>query len=254
MFSIVVIFVLSTSVFAGPLLHGRHGRIVNGVETTIEKHPYQVSLLTYSGGHFCGGALISEDIIVTAAHCMLAYSAKQVRVRLGSNEYEKGGEWVAVKSLKYHEGFNPLSMMNDIAVIKMSSPVRQSAKIRYIPMATKTPATGTSAMVTGWGVQCFLTCTTKSKILKEVDVNIINEKDCASSEYKYGSTVKPTMVCAAAPGKSSCQGDSGGPLVAEGKLVGIVSWSVGCGSDGFPGVYADVPSLRAWIEKTAKEL
>uniref|UniRef100_A0A1I8PKQ9 Peptidase S1 domain-containing protein n=1 Tax=Stomoxys calcitrans TaxID=35570 RepID=A0A1I8PKQ9_STOCA len=254
MLRFAVVFALACYALAGTVTDEFYGRIVNGKDTTIEKHPYQVSLQTYSGSHFCGGSIISEDIIVTAAHCMQSYTASQIRVRLGSTEYNKGGELVAVKSFRYHEGYNSKTKVNDIAVIKLATPVKESSRIRYIAMATRTPPTGTHAVVTGWGTKCFLTCVSLPKTLQEVEVDIVDEKACASSEYKYGSQIKETMVCAYAVDKDACQGDSGGPLVAEGKLVGVVSWGNGCAKSGYPGVYADVPSLHLWVERTAEVL
>uniref|UniRef100_A0A1L8EFX1 Putative trypsin-like protein n=1 Tax=Haematobia irritans TaxID=7368 RepID=A0A1L8EFX1_HAEIR len=254
MFRFVTVFALVCSAFAGPSSNDWEGRIVNGVDTTIEAHPYQVSLQSNSGSHFCGGSIISEDVVVTAAHCMQSYSASEFKVRLGSTEYHKGGELVEVKAFKFHEGYNPNTMVNDVAVIKLARPVKESASIRYVKLAEKTPANGTPAVVTGWGTTCFLACNTLPKTLQEVEVGIVNEETCASSEYKYGSQIRETMVCAYALNKDACQGDSGGPLVAEGKLVGVVSWGKGCAMAGYPGVYADVPSLRSWIEKTSKAL
>uniref|UniRef100_A0A1I8N3F8 Peptidase S1 domain-containing protein n=1 Tax=Musca domestica TaxID=7370 RepID=A0A1I8N3F8_MUSDO len=254
MFRFVTIFALVSFAFAGTLPDDFDGRIVNGVDTTIQKHPYQVSLQTTSGGHFCGGSIISEDIIVTAAHCLQRYTASQMRVRLGSTEYNSGGELVAVKSFRNHEGYNPTDKVNDIAVIKLATPVRQSTKIRYVALAEKTPVTGTPAVVTGWGSKCYLLCLTAPTILQEVEVDIVDEKACASSEYKYGSEIKKTMICAYSVNKDACQGDSGGPLVSGNKLVGVVSWGRGCAKAGYPGVYADVATLRSWVEKTAKEL
>ncbi|XP_073844681.1 trypsin-like [Musca autumnalis] len=250
----VTIFALVACALAGIVPDDYEGRIVNGVDTTIEQHPYQVSLQTNSGSHFCGGSIVSEDVVVTAAHCMQSYSAHEFKVRLGSTNYNKGGDLVAVKSFKFHEGYNPKTMVNDIAVVKLATPVRESAHVRYVQLAEKTPATGTPAVVTGWGTKCFLTCSSLPTTLQEVEVDIVDEKACASEEFKYGSMIQPTMVCAYAVEKDACQGDSGGPLVSGGKLVGVVSWGIGCGKAGYPGVYADVPSLRSWVEKTAKAL
>ncbi|XP_034473261.1 trypsin [Drosophila innubila] len=231
------------------------GRIVNGVPTTIEAHPYQVSIQTLKGSHFCGGSLINEDTVVTAAHCMQSYKASEMQVRLGSTERNQGGEVVSVKSFKFHEGYNSELMVNDVAVIKLSSPVRQSAKIRAIELADKTPASGTPAVVSGWGTTCFLFCSSPNT-LQEVDVKLLQQKECASEEYSYGSKIMDTMLCADGDGdkKDACQGDSGGPLVSLGQLVGVVSWGNGCAWSGYPGVYADVASLKSWIEKTAASL
>ncbi|KAH8418319.1 hypothetical protein KR222_011120 [Zaprionus bogoriensis] len=229
------------------------GRIVNGEATTIEQHPYQVSIQTIKGSHFCGGSIISEDIVVTAAHCMQSYAASKIQVRLGSTLRNQGGEVVSVKSFKFHEGYNSELMVNDVAVIKLSSPVRQSSTIRYVELADATPASGTPAVVTGWGTTCFLLCSSPNSLL-EVEVGILQQQDCASSTYAYGDKIQSTMVCGYGEKKDACQGDSGGPLVANGKLVGIVSWGNGCAWSNYPGVYADVASLKSWIEAAAAEL
>ena len=254
MYRLLAVFALFSCAIAGTIPDDLDGRIVNGVDTTIQAHPYQVSLQTNSGFHFCGGSIISEDIIVTAAHCMQKYKAHEFKVRLGSTEYNKGGELVAVKAFRNHEGYIAATKEYDVAVIKLATPVRQSTTVRYVKLAESTPSTGTTGVVTGWGVKCFLFCQKSPEILQKVEVDIIDEEQCASSEYKYGGSIKKTMLCAYAVKKDACQGDSGGPLVARNELVGVVSWGKGCAVKGYPGVYCDIASVRSWIENTAKEL
>uniref|UniRef100_A0A1A9VA50 Peptidase S1 domain-containing protein n=1 Tax=Glossina austeni TaxID=7395 RepID=A0A1A9VA50_GLOAU len=255
MFRYFLVFVALSAVVAGPL-HNEltAGRIVNGVETTIEKRPYQVSLQdSYSGRHFCGGSIISEDIIVTAAHCVTGSNPSQLQVRLGSTYNNEGGIVVGVKALKFHEKFNNDILWHDIAVLKLEKPIKQSSTVRYIEMAKKVPKTGTPAVVSGWGTKCFLTCPL-SPVLMEVEVTFLERQDCASKTYLYGDKIKETMVCGYATAKDSCQGDSGGPFVADGKLVGVVSWGQGCAMDGYPGVYSDVAALRDWVLENAQKL
>ncbi|XP_075168812.1 trypsin-like [Haematobia irritans] len=250
----LIAFAFSIPVFGGLLPNiPLGGRIVNGVDTTIQQHPHQVSLQTNDGRHFCGGSIIAEDIILTAAHCMQVFEAHEFKVRLGASKYNMGGELVAVKSFKSHDNYNPNTKINDVALVKLATPVRESKNVRYIPLVEKTPVTGTTAVVTGWGTTCFITCDL-SENLQEVEVDILDYKTCASSDYGYGSNIKETMVCAYAVDKDACQGDSGGPLVVNDKLVGVVSWGAGCAAPGFPGVYADIASVRSWIEKTSKEM
>ncbi|XP_023163297.1 trypsin [Drosophila hydei] len=230
------------------------GRIVNGEPTTIEAHPYQVSIQTTKGAHFCGGSLIDSQTVVTAAHCMQSYKANEMQVRLGSTDRNKGGEVVSVAAFKFHEGYNSKLMINDVAVIRLSSPVRQSANVRFVSLAKTTPPSGTPAVVTGWGTTCFLFCSS-TITLQQVEVDLVSLADCGSSTYSYGQDkILETMVCAYTETKDACQGDSGGPLVANGELVGIVSWGQGCAKANYPGVYADVASLRTWIESTAANL
>ncbi|XP_050323047.1 trypsin-like [Bactrocera neohumeralis] len=247
MFRLVALFALVSLACGAAMPDDLDGRIVNGVDTTIAQHPYQVSLQTASGSHFCGGSIINENTIVTAAHCLQSYSASQIRVRLGSTNYKTGGELVAVSSFTYHPGYNSKTMVNDVGIVRLATPVAESANIRYIKLAQTTPATGTSAVVTGWGTKCYLTCLTLPTTLQEVSVDIVDQLDCASSQYKYGTSILDTMVCAYALNKDACQGDSGGPLVANNELVGVVSWGNGCAKSGYPGVYSDVASLYSWI-------
>ncbi|XP_037811494.1 trypsin-like [Lucilia sericata] len=253
MFRFVTLLAVVSCAFAGILPGDLDGRIVNGVDTTIQAHPYQVSLQTNRGFHFCGGSIISEDVVVTAAHCMQRYKASQFKVRLGSTEYNQGGVLVAVKAFKYHELYNPDTMVYDVAVIKLATPVRESSKIRYVKLSERTPVTGTKSVVTGWGALCA-GCSGAPKILQEVEVDIIDAELCASRKYKYGDEIKETMLCAAALRKDACQGDSGGPLVAHNELVGVVSWGRGCALAAYPGVYCDVATVRNWILETGRRL
>ncbi|EDW78197.1 uncharacterized protein Dwil_GK24139 [Drosophila willistoni] len=249
----VVALIACTMCNASPDLEFPFGRIVNGKNATIEDHPYQVSIQTIRGSHFCGGSLIDSQTVVTAAHCMQSYKSSEMQIRLGSTYRNEGGEVVSVGSFKYHENYNSSEMTNDVAVIRLSSPVRQTAKIRAIELADETPASGTPAVVSGWGTTCFLLCSSPNYLL-DVEVSLLQHPDCGSDTYNYGDSIKPTMVCARGESADACQGDSGGPLVADSKLVGVVSWGSGCAWTNYPGVYAEVASLKSWILNTAEEL
>uniref|UniRef100_A0A1A9UZ94 Peptidase S1 domain-containing protein n=1 Tax=Glossina austeni TaxID=7395 RepID=A0A1A9UZ94_GLOAU len=254
MFRHFLVLVSLNAVFAVPLASEHEaGRIVNGKQSTIEARPYQVSLQKIAGGrHFCGGSIISEDIVVTAAHCLQGVEPSDLQVRLGSTYYDEGGMVTGVKAFKYHEKFG-MRLMYDIAVIKLDQAVEQSSTVRYIELPKETPKTGTPVVVSGWGTTCFTNCHA-SRVLMEVELGFLERKDCASKNYFYGDDIKETMVCAYAKEKDSCQGDSGGPLVGEGKLVGVVSWGEGCAQRGYPGVYADVAALADWVLENAKIL
>lgn len=230
------------------------GRIVGGVATTIEAHPYQVSLSTKLGGHFCGGSLIGADIVVTAAHCLQSFKASSIRVRIGSTNNKQGGEIIKVSAAKYHPAYNPSTIENDVGILKLSTSIQESESVGYIELAETIPATGTPAVVTGWGTKCYSYCLIPPTTLQAVDLEIVQREDCASSAYRYGEKIKESMVCAYALKKDSCQGDSGGPLVVDRKLVGIVSWGYACAKKGYPGVYSNVAMLRSWILNAITEI
>ncbi|XP_017082346.2 trypsin [Drosophila eugracilis] len=252
--SVVALVALVASCQGHPDIDFPFGRIVNGESADIENFPYQVSIQTTKGSHFCGGSLIAADTVLTAAHCMQSYAASELQVRVGSSSRSSGGEVVTVRAFKYHEGYNSKLLINDVAIMKLSTPVRQTSKIRTIELADSEPVSGTDAVVSGWGTTCFLFCSSPDTLL-QVGVQLLHKTDCASDNYSYGSdSIKDTMVCATGEKKDACQGDSGGPLVANGKQVGVVSWGSGCAWTGYPGVYADVAALKSWIDLATAEL
>ncbi|XP_037944773.1 trypsin alpha [Teleopsis dalmanni] len=232
------------------LLPQLDGRIVGGSATTISSFPWQISLQR-SGSHSCGGSIYSSNIIVTAAHCLQSVSASVLQVRAGSTYWNSGGVVSKVAAFKNHEGYNANTMVNDIAVIRLSSSLSLSSTIKTIGLATTAPANGASAVVSGWGTLSSGSSSIPTT-LQYVNVNIVSQSACASSTYGYGSSIKSTMICAYTVGKDACQGDSGGPLVSGGNLVGVVSWGYGCAYTNYPGVYADVAVLRTWVVNTAK--
>uniref|UniRef100_A0A1I8NRR4 Peptidase S1 domain-containing protein n=2 Tax=Stomoxys calcitrans TaxID=35570 RepID=A0A1I8NRR4_STOCA len=225
------------------------GRIVGGSFTTISSFPWQISLQR-SGSHSCGGSIYSANIIVTAAHCLQSVSTSILKVRAGSSYWSSGGVLIPVAAFLNHEGYNPQTMINDIAVIRLDNSLTMSSTIKTIALATTAPANGASATVSGWGTTQYGSASLPTQ-LKYIELNIVSRTQCASSNYGYGAEIKTTMICAAAKDKDACQGDSGGPLVSGGLLVGVVSWGYGCAYADYPGVYADVAALQSWVVNAA---
>lgn len=254
MIRFVALFAFISCALAGAIPDKWEGRIINGEDTTIEDHPYQVSMQTINGLHFCGAAIINNVTVVTAAHCMNKYPPAEIKLRLGSTAYDEGGELVGISAFRKHKRFNPDNNDFDVAVIKLDTPVSASSKIRYVKLSKKAPTTGTTAIATGWGYKCFVTCPTSPKILQKVKLNIIDTAKCSSSEYHYGAYIKESMFCAAAENKDACEGDSGGPLVIGNHLVGIISWGMGCALPKYPGVFCSIPTVAKWIQEIAKKL
>uniref|UniRef100_T1GQ14 Peptidase S1 domain-containing protein n=1 Tax=Megaselia scalaris TaxID=36166 RepID=T1GQ14_MEGSC len=195
------------------------GKIVGGVETTIEQHPYQVSI-QMNGRHFCGGSLYKNNIVVTAAHCLQGFfKVQELTVRVGSTLHKEGGQVIDVVAYKNHPEYNSYNDNNDIAVMKLKNNAILSSSVRTIELATSTPKTGTTAVVTGWGKKKS-NAIFSPKELREVIVKVVSHEECASTKYRYRDRINETMMCAVGDGKDACQGDSGGPLVSGNK------WSV----------------------------
>lgn len=226
------------------------GRIVGGIAVSIEDHPWQVSVQK-SGGHACGGSIISNDFVVTAAHCLQSpVTASILKIRAGSNKRTYGGVLIQVAAFKAHEGYNADTKTHDIGVLRLQTKLTFGSTIKAITMATVTPAHGSAASISGWGKTSF--GGSSSSELLYIDTRIVGRSQCASSTYGYGSTIRETMICASAANKDACQGDSGGPLVSGGQLVGVVSWGRECALANYPGVFANVAELRNWVLQAQK--
>nr|ABG02800.1 CG17012 [Drosophila melanogaster] len=211
-------------------------RIIGGSSMDITDVPWQVSL-QYYGEHFCGGSIYSKTIIITAAHCI---KEGERSIRAGSSLHDSGGVVVGVEAYIIHPQFDKHNMKNDVAVLKLSSPLSFSDSIQTIPLAETDPPTSSSALATGWGRGNFLI---RPRQLQGVEILI---RPLIVCKLKYGNGVFNEDICAGRMGKGGCYGDSGGPLVFNGQLVGITSRTgniVCLGSS----LYASVARYRNWI-------
>lgn len=231
-------------------------RIVGGKEVVKYSWPWQVQI-RYNGGHFCGASLLNNEWIVSAAHCFKGYSASSYSFRFGrhtkSGTSEPYEQVATAKNIYIHESYNSRTLVNDIAVIRISPSVSFTNQVSPIclPSDDNELAGGTPVHVTGWG-NVETTCC--KDVLKQVEVPIIDRNICNQRDY-YNGDIEESMICAGVDvgGLDSCQGDSGGPLVAQSKdhgkweLYGVVSWGYGCADPMKPGVYSNVQNLKDWV-------
>ncbi|XP_012283093.1 trypsin-2 [Orussus abietinus] len=255
MFKCLVIAVLVAVASGDPLLRWNRlsptGRIVGGSDANIEDVPYQVSL-QISGFAFCGGTIIAENWVVTAAHCV-GYPTNLVKVRAGSTHSNAGGSLHGVADVIVHEDYGSTpygTPINDIALMKLATPFELDVTRKAIPLyeENEEAEVGAYSTITGWGTKAQGGSTTT--VLQTVQVPIISKADC-SKAYKGLGGLPNGQICAAFPegGKDACQGDSGGPLAINGRLAGVVSWGNGCAQPGYPGVYTEVAFFRSWIKE-----
>ena len=204
----------------------------------------------------CGGAILNEEWIVTASHCLHRMSF--VMITLGDllrTEEEVGEINLLSKEFFTHPNYNPVTMENDIALVRLPKSIRFTNRIKPICLADDPPVIGKECFIAGWGTVSAGGLVASH--LLEAKVPIISEPKCSSAE-SYGSWFKKeTMICAGKfdnGGTDSCQGDSGGPLICvEGKtpiLTGVVSWGVGCAQAKKPGVYNRIHLSKPWIERS----
>merc|ERR1712121_35019 len=233
----------------------RGSRIVGGQETEVNEYPWQVGLVSSRGRRpFCGGSLISNQHVLTAAHCTAGGSTASIRVLLGEHDTSDSvAKIVTISAITNHPNYNSRTFNNDFSILTLSSPVTFSNIVAPVclPADMSELYVGRVATVTGWGT--LSSGGSQPNTLQEVNVNVRSNTQCQGN---YGAnSITSAMVCAADTGRDSCQGDSGGPMVTaeNGRQaqIGVVSWGIGCANPSFPGVYARVTSVKSWIQSIA---
>ncbi|XP_013390346.1 bone morphogenetic protein 1 [Lingula anatina] len=229
-----------------------NNRIVGGTEANSGSWPWQVSV-RYRGSHICGGSLISDQWVATAAHCLEDSSLSPRYWSISAGKHRKYNdpdeEVVQVQTLIPHENYDDATTDNDITLFKLAKPVTLSDRVHPVCLPTTMVSDNTVCYVSGWGA---VQGTGNSGVLKQAAVPIVNRQTCNS--WYYGD-ITGNMICAGyeAGGHDACQGDSGGPMVCKSgekfELQGITSWGIGCAGRRKPGVYTKVVNYLDWIQQ-----
>uniref|UniRef100_A0A8C3WS52 Ovochymase 1 n=1 Tax=Catagonus wagneri TaxID=51154 RepID=A0A8C3WS52_9CETA len=241
--------------------------------STVAGHPRQVSL-KLGENHFCGGSLIQDDLVVTAAHCLAGLKEQIKSLMVTAGEYslfqkDEEEQNIPVSKTVIHPEYNTLGYRSfDIALLYLKHSARFGTTVQpiCIPQRADTFEEGILCKASGWGK--ISETAEYSNVLQEVELPMVDARTCSTT--LKGVNLAPlgrTMLCARFPDgeQDACQGDSGGPLVCRREdgvcvLAGITSWGVGCARDWNPlrnnqrrtslGIFSKVSELIEFIIQT----
>ncbi|CAF2910948.1 unnamed protein product [Rotaria sp. Silwood2] len=239
-------------------------RIVGGEAASSGTWGWAVSI-SIADRSLCGGSIISSSWVITAAHCAEGVLASQFIVYAGSNTQWYGTQTRNVSRIILHSGYNPATYENDIALLKLASPLNMSnpyVSSICLPSVSQTtlsagewPSVGTNVVAVGWGR--LSEGGSLPSTLQQVTMQTV---DYRASTCNQTMTDWHVQFCASVPGgsKDTCQGDSGGPLMMfnasnQWVLVGLTSSGIGCARAEYAGMYTRVAAYENWINSNTND-
>lgn len=218
-------------------------RIVGGSPASPNQFPHQVALLR-SGSLSCGGSLIANQWVLTAAHCVYSgsqvVSPAQLTVLAGTVNLNQGGERRNVRRVLPHENYG--DFRNDVALLELAQPYQLGASVKTISLARSEVPAGSAITISGWG-RLYSNGPLPS-VLQYNQATALSARQCnAATGFSSG------LLCLNSPANNgACNGDSGGPAVYNNQLVGVANFVINyCGSSA-PDGYAKVSDFVRWIE------
>lgn len=222
-------------------------RVVGGQVAENGSAPYQVSLQVPGWGHNCGGSLLNDRWVLTAAHCLVGNDPSDLEVLVGTNSLKEGGDRYKPDKLFYHSRYNRPQFHNDVGLVRLEKSVTFSKLVQSVPYSEKEVPANVTVRLTGWG-------RTSSggpvpTLLQTINLVTLSNADCKAKSSNPGNVDVGHVCTLTKTGEGACNGDSGGPLVYDGKVVGVVNFGVPC-ARGYPDGYARVSYYHDWVRTT----
>ncbi|XP_042553035.1 complement factor D [Dipodomys spectabilis] len=226
------------------------GRILGGQEAKAHERPYMASVQV-NGTHLCGGVLVAEQWVLSAAHCLEDAAHGKMQVLLGAHSLsrpEPTKRRYDVLHAVPHPDSRPESIAHDLLLLQLSEKAALGPAVRPLPWQreNRDVAPGTLCDVAGWGVVSH--AGRRPDRLQHVRLPVMDRATC-NERVHYDGAISESMMCAQSNRRDSCRGDSGGPLVCGGVVEGVVtSGSRVCGNRKKPGIYTRVSNYTSWID------
>ncbi|XP_062946083.1 granzyme H isoform X3 [Cynocephalus volans] len=227
----------------------RTEEIIGGHEAKPHSRPYMVFLQLLHNGNKrrCGGVLVREDFVLTAAHCQ----GSSINVTLGAHnikEQEETQQVIAVRRAIPHPAYNPQNFSSDIMLLRLEKKAKRTAAVRplRLPGGKARVKPGEVCSVAGWGRTARMG--KFSDTLQEVELTVQADEKCEILFPSYYRKATEICVGDTKETKTSFKGDSGGPLVCNNVAQGIVSYGRNNGTP--PGVFIKVSHFLPWIKRT----
>ncbi|XP_054433745.1 granzyme B-like [Pteronotus mesoamericanus] len=228
------------------------GEIIGGHEVKPHSRPYMACLSIQDNGESrCGGVLLRENFVLTAAHC----NGRIITVTLGAHniqEKEETQQVIRVKTAIPHPDYNAKNISNDIMLLQLERNIKPTNAVKplHLPRGKSPPRPGQKCAVAGWGK--VAPQDRLSDTLQEAYLTVQKDTVCENLFNYYYSRASQLCVGDPKEKKASFQGDSGGPLMCGKRIQGIVSYGRKNGMA--PRVFTKISSFLPWIKKTMRNL
>ncbi|KAJ2401708.1 Transmembrane protease serine 11D [Coemansia sp. RSA 2559] len=199
--------------------------IIGGAPASEHEYPFVVhlSIETRRSWHaVCGGTLLSPSHVVTAAHCLFhAPSPRAVKVGYGHAHIQKQ-KTASARALHIHQGFDGRTLANDIAIIELEAPIRETREAHRLPVYFGAVPGGQLLRTMGWGVTSNDAGEHTVARMNHVDLLVAAPRDCRRVDRAFLSSNGPFVCTSTSGGRDECSGDSGAPAILIGD--GSRSW------------------------------
>lgn len=222
-------------------------KIIGGEDATSSDYPWMVRLVQGNGKVFCGGTLIADQWILTAAHCLIGKNGiRHAKVLVYSQDRFSVSKYIS------HPEFKNMKSGNDIALLKLSKRIRFSKFVAPACLPSARFWTNPNRHYSlGWGITDRVN--TRAQKLQYLD--LVEAQDRCTEVY--GPDVTPDVICVENPGKDLCNGDSGGPLMTRrdgyNVLIGVFSSNSKWCTTKSPAMFTDVRIHITWIRNVIND-